>query len=361
MKKVLFLSNHFITLYSFRKELLIELSKGEYDIYISTPKDSQNSFFTDLGFNVIETNIDRRGINPLNDITLIKQYYSIMKKIKPDIIFSFTVKPNIYGSFVSNILNIRQICNITGTGGTFLDNDILARLVRFLYKISVKKSYKVFFQNTGDLEYFKKYKMIANNYDVLPGSGVNLERYQITSFPNDRCISFIFIGRVMKLKGIDEYLEAAKIIKQKYKNVNFYIAGWNEEQEYIDKVHDYENKGCVKYLGFQNNIYEWIKKCQCVILPSHGGEGIPNVLLEAAATGRICIASRINGSKDVIDETITGFLFEKNDYHDLASKIEMVLSMNNVQKEIMALNARRKIEQKFDRKIVVNKYLEELQ
>ena len=184
MKKVLFLSNHFITLYSFRKELLIELSKGEYDIYISTPKDSQNSFFTDLGFNVIETNIDRRGINPLNDITLIKQYYSIMKKIKPDIIFSFTVKPNIYGSFVSNILNIRQICNITGTGGTFLNNDILARLVRFLYKISVKKSYKVFFQNTGDLEYFKKYKMIANNYDVLPGSGVNLERYQITSFPN---------------------------------------------------------------------------------------------------------------------------------------------------------------------------------
>lgn len=361
MKKVLFLSNHFITLYSFRKELLIELSKGEYDIYISTPKDSQNSFFTDLGFNVIETNIDRRGINPLNDITLIKQYYSIMKKIKPDIIFSFTVKPNIYGSFVSNILNIRQICNITGTGGTFLNNDILARLVRFLYKISVKKSYKVFFQNTGDLEYFKKYKMIANNYDVLPGSGVNLERYQITSFPNDRCISFIFIGRVMKLKGIDEYLEAAKIIKQKYKNVNFYIAGWNEEQEYIDKVHDYENKGYVKYLGFQNNIYEWIKKCQCVILPSHGGEGIPNVLLEAAATGRICIASRINGSKDVIDETITGFLFEKNDYHDLASKIEMVLSMNNVQKEIMALNARRKIEQKFDRKIVVNKYLEELQ
>ncbi|WP_300082496.1 glycosyltransferase family 4 protein [uncultured Thomasclavelia sp.] len=361
MKKVLFLSNHFITLYSFRKELLIELSKGEYDIYISTPKDSQNSFFTDLGFNVIETNIDRRGINPLNDITLIKQYYSIMKKIKPDIIFSFTVKPNIYGSFVSNILNIRQICNITGTGGTFLNNDILARLVRFLYKISVKKSYKVFFQNTGDLEYFKKYKMIANNYDVLPGSGVNLERYQITSFPNDRCISFIFIGRVMKLKGIDEYLEAAKIIKQKYKNVNFYIAGWNEEQEYIDKVHDYENKGYVKYLGFQNNIYEWIKKCQCVILPSHGGEGIPNVLLEAAATGRICIASRINGSKDVIDETITGFLFEKNDYYDLASKIEMVLSMNNVQKEIMALNARRKIEQKFDRKIVVNKYLEELQ
>lgn len=357
-KKILFLSNHFITLYSFRKELIQRLCEEGHEVYLSLPED-ENDYFTNLGCHIIKTEIDRRGVNPKNDIKLIAFYKKMIPQVDPDIIFSYTIKPNIYGTLVSN-RKYKQVCNITGTGGTFLEDNMVAKICKFLYRISIRKCYKVFFQNTGDRDYFIANNLVFNNYEMLPGSGCNLEEHAYQPMPEDNVTRFIFIGRVMKLKGIDEYLEAAKRIKGKYPNTEFLIAGWNEEEEYKKIVADYQERGFVNYIGFRDDIGDWIAKCHCTVLPSHGGEGVPNVLLESAATGRACIGSMINGTMDVIEDGVTGYLFETGNADSLAEQIEKFLNLSAEEKAEMGRAGREKVEREFDRQIVIKKYCDEV-
>lgn len=360
-KRILILSNHFITLYNFRKELIKKLNDEGHEVYISMPKSDNNKFFKDMGCKIIETPVDRRGINPVRDFGLIMNYIRIMKEVNPDIVFSYTIKPNIYGSIASNITKNRQVNNITGTGSTFLKRNFVSKVAKILYKLSVKKSYKVFFQNSGDKDLFVKNNMVKDNYSMLPGSGANLEQFQLSDIPSDEETNFIFIGRVMELKGIDQYLETAKVVKEDYPNTNFYIAGFIEEEKYKSIIDEYDSKGIIEYIGFQNDIKSWIEKCHCTILPSHGGEGVPNVLLESAAMGRVCIASTINGSKDVIEDEVTGYLFETGSAEDLIDKVKKFLGLSFEDKVRMGLAGRVKVEREFDRQIVVDQYLEELE
>lgn len=359
-KRILILSNHFITLYNFRKELIRRLNDEGHQVYISMPKSDDNKFFKDMGCKIIETPVERRGINPLRDIGLIMTYIRIMKDVKPDIVFSYTIKPNIYGSIASNITKNKQINNITGTGATFLKRNFVSEVAKLLYKMSVKKSYKVFFQNNGDKDLFVKNHMVKDNYAMLPGSGVNLDQFQLSGFPSESETNFIFMGRVMRLKGIDQYIETAKVVKEAYPNTNFYIAGFIEEEKYKPIIDEYNSKGIIKHIGFQKDIKSWIEKCHCTILPSHGGEGVPNVLLESAAMGRACIASRINGSKDVIDDGVTGYLFETENAEDLTDKVRRFLNLRFEDKVKMGLSGRSKVEREFDRKIVVEAYMDEI-
>lgn len=360
MCKVLFLSNHFITLYSFRKELIHKLCNEGYEVYLSLPKDDNNKIFEEMGCKIVLTEIDRRGVNPKNDLKLICQYRKLIPQVNPDVIFSYTIKPNIYGSMVTNRLHYKQVCNVTGTGATFLTKSLVSGIATFLYKISMKNAYKVFFQNTGDKDYFVVHKMIGNNWEMIPGSGCNLEEHRFVEMPSDGTVNFIFIGRVMELKGIDEYLECAKKIKNKYPYTRFLIAGWNEEEKYKAIVEKYEEKGYVEYIGFRKDIANWIEKCHCTVLPSHGGEGVPNVLLESAATGRVCIGSKINGTMDVIEDEKTGYLFETGNATDLTAKVERFLKLSFEQKRNMGLAGRKKIEDEFDRQIIINKYMDEV-
>ena len=359
-KKILILSNHFITLYNFRKELVSKLIKEGHEVFISMPKSAENSFFSDMGCKIIETPVDRRGINPIKDFGLIIRYIVIMKRLKPDIIFSYTIKPNIYGSIASNLTSYKQVSNVTGTGATFLKDNFISKLARTLYKISLKKSYKVFFQNSGDKDYFLENNMIKDNYEMLPGSGVNLTQFEVNELPLNDTVNFIFIGRVMEIKGIEQYLECAREIKKKYPNTNFYIAGFIEEVKYEEIIEQYHEKGIINYIGFQKDIKPWITKCHCTILPSHGGEGVPNVLLETAAMGRVCIASMINGSKDVVNDQVTGYLFEAGNTKDLIRKVKRFLELNNIEKIKMGRASREKVEKEFDRNIVIGTYLKEL-
>ena len=357
-KKVLFLANHFITLFSFRKELIEKLISDGHEVYLSIPED-ENHYFEKLGCHIVLTEIDRRGVNPKNDLKLIAFYKKIIPQINPDIIFSYTIKPNIYGCLASG-RKYKQVCNITGTGGTFLEENMLAKMCKVLYRCSIRKCYKVFFQNTGDRDYFIKNNLVYNNYELLPGSGCNLEEHPYQTMPDDEVTRFIFIGRVMKLKGIDEYLDAARIIKHKHPDTEFLIAGWNEEEEYKKIIDDYQNQDIVNYIGFRNDIGDWIQKCHCTVLPSHGGEGVPNVLLESAATGRACIGSRINGTMDVIDENKTGYLFETGNAQSLADQIENFLGLSDEEKNAMGKAGRQKMEREYDRQIVIRKYIDEV-
>lgn len=358
-KRILFLANHYITLYSFRKEMIIEMVKQGHELFLSLPEDKDNKYFEDLGCKIILTKIDRRGVNPLKDLQLIKFYKKMIPEVNPDIIFSYTIKPNIYGTIASNG-KYKQVCNITGTGATFLKRSLVSTICEILYRISIKRCYKVFFQNRGDRDFFIKEGLVKENYAMLPGSGCNLEQHAFKYLPEEDEIRFLFIGRVMKLKGIDQYLQAAEIIRRKYPNTKFLIAGWNEQTEYMKLVEKAQKEGWVEYIGFRKDINRWIERCHCTILPSHGGEGVPNVLLESAATGRICIGSKINGTMDVIEDEKTGYLFDTGDGEDLARQIEKFIMLSPAQKAAMGKAGREKVEREFDRKIVVNTYLNEV-
>lgn len=357
-KRILFLAQHFITLYSFRRELIERLCIEGHEVYLSLPVSDDNRYFENLGCKIVPTEIDRRGVNPIKDLKLISFYKKMIPKVNPDIIFSYTIKPNVYGCMASNG-KYRQVCNVTGTGGTFLEDNIVAKICRVLYRHTVKRCYKVFFQNTGDRDMFIKNGMVKDNWDMLPGSGVNLEQFQLSPLPGGDIVNFIFIGRVMKLKGIDEFLEAAKRTKEKYPNTSFFIAGFIEEGEYREKVASYGK--AVIPLGFVKDITGEIEKCHCTILPSHGGEGVPNVLLESAAMGRICIGSKIPGTEDVVDDGRTGYLFEAGNVDSLVDAIDKVMRLSIEQKVEMGKAGRAKVEKEFNREIVVQKYLDEVE
>lgn len=360
-KRILFLANHFITLFSFRKELINRMLEEGHELFLSLPESEENEYFEKLGCKIVPTIIDRRGMNPVKDLKLIRQYKKIIKEVNPDIIFSYTIKPNIYGTMASNGTGKKHVCNITGTGATFLKRSVVSTICEMLYRMSVKKCYKVFFQNTGDRDYFLEHGMVRkDNYAMLPGSGCNLVQHAFKSLPEGEQVNFIYIGRVMKLKGIDEYLACAEMTRKKYPNTKFYIAGWNEEEEYMRKVEEAQKAGWVEYIGFRKDIDQWIEKCHCTILASYGGEGVPNVLLESAATGRICIASKINGSKDVVDHGVTGYLFEKGNAEDLAAQVEKFILLSAEEKSQMGRAGREKVEREFDREIVVRAYLDEV-
>ena len=203
--------------------------------------------------------------------------------------------------------------------------------------------------------------IVKDNYAMLPGSGRNLDQHAFKPLPEGDEIRFLFIGRVMKLKGIDQYLQAAEIIRKKYPNTKFLIAGWNEQPEYMRLVEEAQKEGYVEYIGFRKDIDQWIEKCHCTILPSHGGEGVPNVLLESAATGRICIGSKINGTMDVIEDGKTGYLFNTGDGEGLARQIEKFILLPPEQKAAMGRAGREKVEHEFDRRIVVKAYLDEVE
>lgn len=358
-KRILFLANHFITLYSFRKEMINAMVRQGHELYLSLPKSDENKYFEGLGCHIIETEIDRRGVNPIKDIRLILFYKKMIPQVNPDIIFSYTIKPNIYGTLVSNG-KYRQVCNITGTGATFLKRSLVSSICEVLYKLSIKRCYKVFFQNTGDRDFFIKEGLVKNNYAMLPGSGCNLQLHIFKPLPEGNEIRFIFIGRVMKLKGIDQYLQAAEIIRKKYPNTKFFIAGWNEQPDYMRLVEEAQKAGWVEYIGFRKDIDQWIEKCHCTILPSHGGEGVPNVLLESAATGRICIGSKINGTMDVIENGKNGYLFNTGDGVDLARQIEKFILLSPEKRSAMGKAGREKVEHEFDRRIVINAYMNEV-
>ena len=366
--RVLFLAAHFISLYLTRKELIEELTDKGYEVYLSLPESDDNKFFIDLGCKIVPIKINRRGTNPFSDFALMLRYIKVIKQVDPDIILSYEIKPNIYGAMANRFLKkpgtgqkYRQVCNITGTGAVFLEDDITAKLCRTLYRHSIKKAYLVFFQNTSDMEYFIKNKMVEDNVGLLPGSGVNLHQFTPSPLPDDTHVKFIFIARVTGVKGLNEYLRAASSIKKDRPDVTFYIAGFCEEEYYLRLTEEYEDRGVVEYLGFRKDINKIISENHCIVLPSHGGEGVPNVILEASAMTRPCIGSAVPGTIDAIKDGVTGYLFEARSAEDLERVMRKFLDLTYEEKVKMGLAGRERVERIFDRNFVIEKYMKEIE
>lgn len=357
------LVNNDIWLYKLRKEIIKRLLEEGYEVYISVPNGEYVQTLVEWGCKFVETEVDRRGKNPLNDLSLFIHYIKILRKFKPDVILAYTIKPNLYGSLAGRILNIPYINNITGLGSGFIKESLMKRTLTILYKISLKNSYCVFFQNDSDRKLFESEKIVHdNNSELIPGSGVNLKEYKFKNFPEEGKITFNFIGRIMKDKGIDEYLECAKQIKENYPNTQFNVLGFVEKTQfhYQEILNNYHDKGYINYLGFQTDVKPFIEDSHCLIQPSHGGEGISNVLLESGALGRVLIASNIPGCRETIVYGENGYTFNAKDSGSLVEKIEMFINLPLDIKEKMGKNSRELIEREFNRDFVVSAYINKI-
>lgn len=358
MKKILILANSDGGLYNFRKELVEELLK-QHKVYISAPKGDYYEYFKKIGCTYIPIVFDRHGTNPVAEIKLYKYYLDLLKEIKPDIVFTYTIKPNVYGGMACARMNIPYVVNITGLGTAVENGGILQVITLFLYKIGLYKAQKVFFQNTENRDFMLSKGVVAGAYDLLPGSGVNLDRFQLLEYPNNETIDFVFISRVMKEKGIDQYLEAAKYIRQKYPNTRFHVCG-NCEQDYKDILEKLQNNGVITYHGKVDDVVSIHKISSCTIHPTYYPEGMSNVLLESCACGRPIITTDRAGCREIIDEGKNGFIVKPKDSADLINIIEKFLSISDAEKKAMGIAGRDKVEKEFDRQLVIDKYVKEV-
>ncbi|MEC2073413.1 glycosyltransferase family 4 protein [Alkalihalophilus marmarensis] len=359
MKKVLILANNDVGLYKFRRELIQELVKN-YEVYISLPYGEFIPHLKEIGCKFFETEISRRGTNPITDLKLLLNYKKIIKKVDPDVVLTYTIKPNVYGGLACRMNRVPFIANITGLGSAVENGGILQKITLLLYRIALRKAKCVFFQNEENRSFLIKRKIINGKNKLLPGSGVNLDYYSLIDYPSDAVINFLFIARIMKEKGIEQFLDAACCIKDKFPNTKFHILGFCEEA-YQKKLKDLQDKGIIIYHGMKSDVREFQRISHCTIHPSYYPEGMSNVLLESAASGRPIITTNRSGCKEIVEDRKSGYLIEPENSEDLIEKVEMFLKLNYEEKKIMGLTGRAKVEKEFDRQYVLDAYLQEIE
>lgn len=357
--KVMILANNDAGLYKFRRELLEELLK-EHEVMICLPDGEYIQDMTDMGCEFIACNLlDRRGTNPVKEVKLIDYYTKLLKKTKPDIVFTYTIKPNVYGGMVCGRLGIPYAANITGLGTAVENAGPMQKVTLNLYKMGLKKAQMVFFQNEENKNFMLSKNVVQGDYFQLPGSGVNLKHYQPLEYPKYDTVDFVFVARVMKEKGIDNYLEMAEVIRKKYPQTRFHICGFCED-DYTERLNDLEEKGIIIYHGMVKDMTQIYKKMACTIHPTYYPEGLSNVLLESSASARPIITTDRAGCREVIDDGVNGFICKQNHTADLVKQVEKFLSLSWEERKNMGLAGRAKVENEFDRQIVIDKYLQEV-
>lgn len=354
------LANRDFVLYNFRFELLEQLILEQYEVYICLPYGEKVDRMTAIGCKFISIEIDKRGKNPFKDFVLICSYYKIFRQMKPDMILMYTTKVDIYAGIVAGRLGLPYLMNISGLGTAVENKSIIQKFVIMLYKIAAKHADCLFFQNAGNQDYFRKHHMYQGKYRLIPGSGVNLTRWHLMDYPEDSDgVEFLFIARVIREKGIEEYLAAAKQIKTEYSNTVFHVLG-PCDGDYKSLLAAYEKEGIIKYHGMVDDTRPYLQHSHCTIHPSYYPEGISNVLLESAACGRPVITTDRSGCRDVVEERVTGFVCEQRNKEQLIACVRRFMQMNNEERRKMGLAGRRKVEREFDRENVIRAYMEEI-
>ncbi len=367
LKKTIALLNcHEDDVICFRKEIIEALIDRGYNVVISCPEGRRLNELRNISNIRIENiRIDRRGTNPIHDLKLLFDYIAFMKKYNPDVVCTFTIKPNIYGSIAADICGIPHINNITGLGSGFINGGRVQKIVQILYRIALRNSRKVFFQNNENMKTAIDSKMISKNslYECIPGSGVNLERFHYVEKEKNDYITFNYIGRVLKEKGIDDYINVANIIKQRYPNVLFNVIGFVEPTEiyYKQILKKLEEKGIIHYCGSVDDVRPYIINSDAIIHPSSYGEGISNVLLETAASGRVIITTNISGCREVVDDGKSGFVYQAKNIHELEKKIEKFIALTPTERKSMGKVGRKKVEKEFNRQVVVESYIRSIE
>ena len=355
-KRILILANNDGGLYHFRKELLEEFVKKGNTVYCALPFGEQIENIMKIGCECIDVEISRRGTNPIEDFKLFLKFIKLIRKIKPDIVLTYTIKPNVYGGMACQVMRVPYIANVTGLGTAVQNGGLMQKFTLTLYKLGLRKAKKVFFQNSENQRFMTGRGVVKGDNDLLPGSGVNLEQHRFEDYPeSDEQVVLLTIGRIMRDKGVNEILQAAKIIKAEYPNVVFRFIG-SFDEDYEQKIAQAVNEGIVEYIESQPQVHSFIKESHATLHASYH-EGMSNVLLETASSGRPVIATNVPGCKETYDDGISGISFKPKDADDLVIAVKDFLSLTNEQKAQMGKAGREKMEKEFNRNISVEKYI----
>ena len=357
--KILILANFDVGLYQFRRELIAALLK-EHEVVLSLPDGDLVRPLEALGCRFIDTPVDRRGINPVTDGKLFVRYWKLMRQEKPDLVISYTIKPNIYGGMACRLLGIPYAVNITGLGTAFQKQGVLRKLVTALYKLALKKAKVVFFENRGNMQTLLDEKIVAaDRCKCLNGAGVNLDHYRYAEYPHgDDPVRFLFIGRVMAEKGIDELFEAMGRLHREGFGCTLDVLGHFEEH-YETKIRKGEAEGWLHYYGQQKDVRPFIEKAHCFVLPSWH-EGMANTNLECAAMGRPLITSNIHGCKEAVIENVSGLLCQPQNPENLYETMVCFLQLTHEDRVAMGCAGRKHMEEVFDKNKVVEQTLKGL-
>lgn len=365
--KILFSSNISWSIFNFRSDLLKTLKDQGFEVYVMASKDDYSQRLIDQGFHFKELKVNNNSTNPLMDLMLIFNYYQLYKKIKPDIILHNAIKPNIYGTIAAGLLRIPTINNISGLGTLFIKKSFPTKIAKLLYWFSQKFASVVLFQNPHDLSLFVEKGLVAKEKaDLIPGSGVDTDRFSPKNFDQNQSekLQFLFVGRLLVDKGIMEYMEAARQLKKKYKNVDFNILGPFYEDnsttitpEVLDK---WVSEKIINYLGTTDHVEEVFAVTDCLVLPSYR-EGLSKVLIEASSMALPIVTTNVPGCKDVVIDGETGYLCNPRDADDLAEKMEKMILLEESERITFGNNARERAKNVFDIKIVIEKYVNTIQ
>ncbi len=366
-KKIAVIENGLFSTYTMRDGLMQFLLKQGYDVTILTHTNSFESQVKKTGLKVV--NIGSGNMNPVKVSKYIFNLYHALKKLEPDLCLTFSIRPAIWGNFIARYLKIPTITNITGVGPLFTSKNLAYRIARFIYRPALSKTKKVFFQNFDDMNLFIEKKFVTREVaQRIPGSGVDYQKFAPFNFEGKKNDSqkgagfiFLFIGRLIKDKGIFEFVEAARIIRKKFPNIIFNVIGpfWHQnlKSNTITKT-DLQNwitEGIIDYQGEKKDVRKYIAEADCIVLPSYR-EGASNILLEAASMEKPIIATNTTGCKEIVDDGVTGFLCKVRDSNDLAEKMEKMLLLSPEQRKCMGNKARQKIIKEFDKQIVLTAY-----
>lgn len=362
------LTNDFDDVYCFRKELIEAFVKEGYEVLISCPYGEKFDLMSHVKYIYDNPVIDRRGTNPVNDSKLFLHYLSLFRKYKPDVVLTYTAKPNVYGSIAAHMLKIPVINNVTGFGSVLNQSGAMQKFIMGLFKAAYQKSSCVMFQNETNMKLAEKTGMVKGKRKLIPGSGVDTDRYPLQPYPDGgngvdgEKVVFNYIGRILHDKGVDDYIENAKRIKEKYPNTQFNMLGFIEptEMHYKEELEELEKNGIIHYLGSQKDIKPFVALSHATIHPSTYGEGMSNVLLESASSGRVLITTDNPGCFETLRDNETGFIYHGGNADELYEKTEEFLVLSNEERKKMGEKGREYIKANFSRSIVVNAYLDEI-
>jgi len=351
---------------NFRGGLIEGLRAAGWRVIALAPDDGNAEALAALGAEWVPIRIDGSGTSILRDGRLLWDYLRILARLRPQAFLGFTVKPNVYGSLAAGLLGIKTINNISGLGTAFLARGPLNWLVSRLYRQSLAKSAHVFFQNPHDRALFVDRDLVrAGQAGLLPGSGIDLARFKPTGRrrPIDAPFRFLFVGRLLRDKGLVDYADAARLLRPRWPQVEFAILGFagsdNRSAVPIAEVERWQQQGVVRYLGETSDVRPFLEESDCIVLPSYR-EGLPRSLLEAAAMARPMVATDVPGCRDVVSDGANGYLCEARSPKSLAAAMERMLLLSAEERTAMGLRARARVEREFDQKLVVKAYLEAL-
>ena len=357
--RILIATNHSYMFYRFRKEL-VEALMQEHEVILSTPFVGHEDDLQAMGLRCIDTEIDRRSINPFKDMKLLKTYRKMLDEIQPDLVITYSIKPNIYMGSACKAKGIPYVTNVQGLGTAF-EKPVLSSVVSVMYRSALRKARTVFFENEENAQFFLHKNIISpQQMKVLPGAGINLDEYPYVPMQDDGVCNFLFVGRIMKEKGVDEFFTAAKTIKAEFgEKVAFDVVGFYEDA-YKGTVDQLVADGVINFHGFQTDVHPFYKAADCVVLPSYH-EGMSNVLLEGAATGRALITSDIPGCREAVEDGVSGYLCPVQDAEALYEAMRRFVELPESWRGEMGRRGRERMEQRFSKTAVVAETIKHLE